>query len=119
MSKSMKNLAHEWATQNFLSLAQARKDYEGMCIDFAGDCQAAIGGRIAYFETPKNPVWRYHAAIEIDGFIHDLWRDGPPIELVLFMEAIGSTQVEYPAEEEELRECPECGGDYPHKHSYE
>jgi hypothetical protein len=98
----MNNLAHDWVASIPKTLAEARADWEGQCIDFAGDLEAAVGvGRIAYFETPDNEVWKYHAALEIDGMIHDLWHDGPALPLAEYMNTIGASTVEYPSEEEE------------------
>lgn len=97
------NQAHAWVLANgWKSVEEAQSDYECACIDFAGDFLFSIGrGRLAYFETPLNAVWRYHAAAEIDGMIHDLWHPHA-IPLRRFMKIIGATEVDYPADE------PQC-----------
>lgn len=93
-----KNLAFEFARKGGRTIDQCRADYDGACIDFAGDFAEAFGGRLAYFETPFSPEWRYHCAVEIDGAIHDLWRDSA-MPIKEFAEAIGATEWDYPAEQ--------------------
>jgi len=90
---AVENLAHKFATKGG-TLEQCRADYDGACIDFAGDFESAFGGRLVYFETPNNPEWRYHCAVAMDGIIHDLWHTEPmPIDQ--FAQAIGATSWEY------------------------
>lgn len=74
----MINLAYQWVQSRGLTVELARAKWGGCCIDFAGDFIEAIGrGRLMYFALPNHPRWKYHAAAEIDGFIHDLWYDEP------------------------------------------
>jgi hypothetical protein len=92
------NLVHANFIARGMTLEQARAGYEGCCIDAAGSFIDTTGiGRLAYFETPFNLKWRYHAAVEIDGMIHDLWGD-EPLPLTEYMQQIGATEVDYPAE---------------------
>jgi len=90
----VKNLAHSFARQGGRALAECKADYDGSCIEFAGDFQSAFGGRLVYFETPDHQIWRYHCAVEIDGLIHDLW-SGVPVPKEEFARAIGATAWEY------------------------
>jgi len=91
------NLAHVFVESLGRDLLEVKEEYDGMCIDFAGDMIDWLGyGRLVYFETPLHPNWRYHAAAEIDGIIHDLWED-EPLELTAYMKKIGATGVDYPA----------------------
>jgi hypothetical protein len=93
------NLAHKWVSDQGKCLPGTREEYDGACIDFAGElADTTPGARLAYFETPFNANWRYHAAMELNGIIHDLWQE-EPMSLADFMEAIGANSVEYPAEE--------------------
>ncbi len=96
------NLAHAFALKGYKNLDEAREDFDGGCIDFAGDFVDSLRpkARLAYFETPLNSRWRYHAALELDGWIHDLWADRA-MPLDAFMARIGATEVDYPAEGEE------------------
>lgn len=81
------------------SIEAAREEYDGACIDFAGEVHHSVpGSRLAYFDSIFHPAWRYHAAMEFDGWIHDLWY--PLLPLDVFMEAIGADTVEYPAEKD-------------------
>lgn len=83
--------------EKFGTIEKAQEEYSGMCIDFAGELQDSIpGSRLAYFEPLHNSVWRYHAAVEFGGWIHDLWF--PMFPLSTFMLTIGATTVEYPAD---------------------
>lgn len=69
----MKNLAVQFAESKH-GLEGTREKYDCACIDFAGDLIDHLGrGRLIYFENPLNTQWRYHAAVEVDGIIHDLW----------------------------------------------
>jgi hypothetical protein len=97
----MKNLAHEWVKGRGLTVEQARSEWDGVCVEFAGELADAHGGRLAYFDDPpKIWKWKYHAAAEINGMIHDLWRDGPAIPLGQYEDEMGC-DAEYPAEEKE------------------
>lgn len=96
----MRNVAHQFCQDMGKTIASVRKEYDGACIDFAGDLIDHLGrGRVAYFETTLNLRWRYHAAVEIDGVIHDLWGN-EPMPLAVFTKHIGACEVEYPAEQE-------------------
>jgi hypothetical protein len=97
------NLAHEFAKTQGTSIEVARVLADGSCIDFAGDLIDHLGkGRLAYFELPYHPQWKYHAAVEVDGMIHDLWRDeSEPVPLPEYERFIGGT-AEYPAEDFQL-----------------
>lgn len=80
------------------SIQAVRDEYDGACIDFAGDlCEEVPGARLAYFDGLDHPAWKYHAAMVLDGWVHDLWY--PMLPLDVFMSAIGATTVEYPSEE--------------------
>lgn len=93
----MNNLAHKFAG-TVGGIAVAREQYDGACIDFAGDLEDFLGkGRLAYFDAIFHPEWRYHCALEIDGLIHDLWQERP-MPMSVFMDVIGASEVEYPAE---------------------
>ena len=96
----MNNLAHTVIAP--FTVAEARGYYDGCCIEFVGEVmmERIPGGRLAYFLTPGHATWRYHAAFELNGIIHDLWQD-QPMPLEDFMRAIGADEVEYPAEEME------------------
>lgn len=99
----MKNLAQQWVIDSGKTLSGAREEYEGACIDFAGDFLDAIGkGRLAYFNDVGSPLWKYHAAVEIDGLIHDLWF-AAVIPTADFLELLGGGWVDYPAEEVEQK----------------
>lgn len=94
----MKNLAHEWVLAQGKDVEGCREEYDGACIDFAGDFLDSTGrGRMAYFDNIGSSRWRYHAAVEIDGFIHDLWFD-LPMPTSDFLEALGGGEVDYPLE---------------------
>lgn len=81
------------------TVAECRWFYQNRCIDFAGDCSEFIlGSRLAYFETPRHPVWRFHAAVELSGTVYDLWQD-LPVPLKTYLGVIGADRVEYPAEQ--------------------
>ena len=87
-----------FVAQNFESLDKAKEEYDGACIEFAGDLtDSTPGARLAYFEGIAHPAWRYHAAMEFGGWVHDLWL--PMMPLDVFMSAIGAAKVEYPAED--------------------
>lgn len=95
----MVNLALQFA-ETIGGVAYVKEIYDCACIDFAGDLQDYLGrGRIAYFETDLNPQWRYHAAVEVDGKIHDLWYP-EVMETDEFMFVIGATEVDYPCEKD-------------------
>lgn len=101
----MKNLAHEYALKFKASVQEAREDWSGFCIDFAGDFTGSKKGRrlkarMPYFDDLDNWNWKYHCSIEVDGMVHDLWMD-EPMKLEHFMQRIGANAVEYPAEEKE------------------
>ena len=98
------NLAHKFVHNIGKDIKGCRDEYDGSCIDFAGDMIDWLGqGRLAYFETPHNPRWRYHAAVEWRGFIHDLWQE-EAMPLDCFMEKIGAIKVEYPTEADDEQE---------------
>lgn len=102
----MLNLATLYANSLGLTLTQARADYDGSCIDFAGDLIDHLQhGRLAYFDHLDHPRWRYHAAAEFDGWIHCLWQPRP-LPLADYMAKLGAAQVEYPAEKEEEEGLP-------------
>lgn len=92
------NLAHTWVIGCGKTVTEARKEYDDACIDFAGDLIEGIGrGRLAYFNDIGHPRWRYHAAAEIDGIIHDLWsEDAMTVEE--FLAVMHGGWVDYPAE---------------------
>ena len=72
----MRNLAHDYIRSLGLTLAQARKEWSGCCVDFVGDLLEWVGrGDLAYWDLPQHPIWRYHATALLDGMIHDLWLD--------------------------------------------
>lgn len=101
-SRKEMNLAHQFAQSLGLTVEEAREAYDGTCIDFAGDFledHLHGNGRLAYFGELCDPRWTYHAAVEVDGVIHDLWHDSP-LPLDDFMTLIGAATVEYPAEVE-------------------
>lgn len=96
----MTNLAHKFVHSRDQTVANARKEYDDACIDLAGDMLEGLqipGSKLAYFETPYNGLWRYHAAVEVDGWIHDLWFDDP-MPLKFYMRFIGASSVDYTAE---------------------
>lgn len=97
MSANDQNQAFDFCASLGKTVAEARADYDGCCIDFAGDFVTARGGRLAYFRTPLHQKWCYHASPLIDGFIHDLWTDNP-MPLAEFILHIGAENVEFPAE---------------------
>lgn len=93
------NLAHQYAESNYGSVSGAMDANDGCCIDFAGELvDTTPGSRLAYFDTPRHPRWKYHAAMELSGMIHDLWSEHP-MPLDEFMKSIGADAVEYPAHE--------------------
>lgn len=95
----MKNLAHEWALKHRGDIEGTRSEFDGACIDFAGELvDATPGARLAYFGNLDNKAWKYHAAMVLNGIVHDLWM-AEPKPLDLFMRHIGAIEVEYPAEE--------------------
>src|SRR4029078_13045479 len=97
---SMTNLAHLFCHYIGQDIERVRNEYEDACIFFAGDLIHSLGqGRLAWFDTHLNPTWRYHAAVEIDGVIHDLWQE-EPMPLDDYLKLIGATEVEYAAESE-------------------
>jgi len=92
------NLAHQFVLKAGSTIEGARGYWDGACIDFAGELIDSIGkGRLAYFNTDLNPDWKYHAAVVVDGVVHDLWQDSP-IPLPEYLPKIGAVSVEYPAE---------------------
>jgi len=94
------NPVHAYCQQMGKTVEQMQAEYAGGCIEFAGELMHFAGrGRMAYFLTPRHPLWRYHAAVEIDGLIHDLWHGCIPLEQ--FIPMIGADGVEYPCEEED------------------
>jgi len=95
----MRNLARRWVRWTGKTIAQAQQEYDGCCIDFAGDfIEANKQGRLAYFNDIGHPIWKYHAAVEIDGMIHDLWFEAVlPTEQFL-SEVLGGGWVDYPGE---------------------
>lgn len=100
--EAMKNLAHEYALSIGLTVEQAQKDWDGACIEFAGDfVDSEMGNlakaRMAYFDTPHNPFVKYHCTIEVGTYIHDLWMD-EPVPLDEYIHLVGAETVEYPAE---------------------
>lgn len=91
------NLARSWIVRCGKTVEQALCEYDDACIDFAGDFLGTVGrGRLAYFETPDNPKWRYHAAVEIDGMVHDLWTE-EVMPLDEYMAHIGANKMDYTA----------------------
>jgi hypothetical protein len=96
----MINLAQQWVLNSGKSLEGTRDEYDGSCIDFAGDFVDSItNGRLVYFDEIINcPTWRYHAAVEIDGMIHDLWIDDV-MSTEAFLEMLGGGTISYPCEE--------------------
>lgn len=98
MNPKISPLAERLAIKECGSVASAQERYGGCCIDFAGELtDATPGARLAYFDNISHPAWRYHAAMQLDGWIHDLWY--PMMPLDTFMAAIGAPTVEYPAED--------------------
>lgn len=87
------NLAHRYVLESAKCIAGTREEYDGACIDFAGECAEKYGGKIAYFDTPLNPRWRYHAAMILNEVIHDLWEE-EPIPVRPFMDGIGASSME-------------------------
>jgi hypothetical protein len=89
------NLAHQFVISQGKCVAGTREEFDGACIDFAGEFIDSIQrGRLAYFETPDNHNWKYHAAVVIDGIVHDLWEEHP-VPLDFFMPKIGASSVDY------------------------
>jgi hypothetical protein len=98
----MTNLAQQWVINSGKSLECTRDEYDGACIDFAGDFVDSItNGRLVYFDEITCPQWRYHAAVEIDGMIHDLWID-EVMPTQAFLERLGGGKISYPCEEMEM-----------------
>ena len=77
-----------------------QEEFAGYCIEFAGQlCELVPGSRLAYFDNLRHPAWRFHAAMEYGGWVHDLWYPLFPVNL--FMLTIGADTIEYPAEDAE------------------
>lgn len=96
----MSNLAHKWVESCGKTIAEAIEEYDGRCIEFAGALLEAGGcGRLAYFDCPNHPKWRYHAAAEIGGRIHCLWHP-EVLTTADFIEKLGGGSVDYPAEQD-------------------
>ncbi len=96
------NLAQKWVLDSGRTLEEVRAEYDGSCIDFSGNFLDAFGrGRLAYFNDIGHPKWRYHAAAEIDGMIHDLWIDKVMTVNRFVTYALQGGWVDYPAEKTE------------------
>lgn len=97
----MTNLAHSYVLHLGKCVPGCREEFDGCCIDFAGDLLDCIGhGRIGYVDLPWPHKWRYHAFVVVDEVVHDLWEE-EAIPLADYLERIGAESVEYPAEEVE------------------
>lgn len=95
----MRNLALFYVLSIGKDVKGVREEYDGACIDFAGDFQDWLQrGRLVYFDALTDPVWKYHCAVEIDGMIHDLWRT-KVMPTVQFAESLGCSDISYPCEE--------------------
>jgi hypothetical protein len=88
-----RNLALAYVAANGKDADEARYDYDGCCLDFADRLQhwldeKQLPNRLLYFERnykrdgdgPLSPSsldarWRFHAAVECEGLVHDLWLD--------------------------------------------
>jgi len=90
----------DFASIKGCSIEELRDEFSGVCVEFAGElCERVPGSKLAYFDNLNHPAWKYHAAMVFDGWVHDLWY--PLLPLDVFMLSIGSTKVEYPAEQED------------------
>ena len=99
-TKPLQNLAVKWAKSCGRTVQQARKEHDDGCIFVAGEVIEFAGrGRLAYFNDVGHPVWRYHAAAEIDGMIHDLWTDEVMSTEDYLARVMLGGWVDYPAEE--------------------
>lgn len=58
---------------------QTVEDYDGFCIDLAGDVVENFGGEAIIWQDDAGP-WRYHAAAVVGGVVHDAWLREPLTE---------------------------------------
>lgn len=94
MKVKTSRFVESYANTKGVSVEQLRENFSGCCVDFAGElCDFVPGSRLAYFEDLKHPAWKYHAAMEFDGWIHDLWYPMLPVDT--FMVTIGASKLEY------------------------
>lgn len=55
---------------------QSLEEFDGFCIDLAGDVVENYGGEAIAYQDDPGP-WRYHAAPIINGEVHDPHLDDP------------------------------------------
>jgi hypothetical protein len=89
------NLALAYVAAKGIDADKARYDWDGCCLDFADELQHWLDAkkkryRLLYFERANERAyehfgdgplipssldarWRFHAAVECEGLVHDLW----------------------------------------------